>query len=807
MDLRCLASLLVALGLAWPAAATDTWTTPYTGVRHLYRTTGTPWRIHALEVNLCARGVEVRATKGGEKWRRTSSFGSLVGAEAAVNGDFFSYDTHLPTGLAIGAGEHWHADSSSSGEAAFGDDHALVECPGTNWSTPAAWMRNAVGGRPLLVREGEALTSFNRTDCTVRHPRTAVGLSRDRQTLYLAVVDGRSGVSVGMTCRELATLMAGLGAWTAMNLDGGGSTTMWLRGTGVLNDPSDGSERTVSDHLAVLADGSGAPGSCDWSVDEPLLQAGELDASGTTDLDGDGRADVCARAAAGLRCSRSTGDGFAAGFRVDELSNDNGWNDESNYATLRMGDVTGDGLADACLRGNGGVVCFPSTGTGFGARIDGPGLSDASGWSKPQYFSTLRLADVTGDGLDDVCARAAAGLRCYPATGAGFGPAIASAAFADADGFDAVDKFGTLRVGDVDGDGLMDVCGRGRTGMECWRSTGAAFEGPIAGPGWSDAGGWDDVAYWSTIRLRDMDGDGRADLCARAAAGFRCHLSTGDGFGAAIDSGVLADASGWADHGNYDTIRLGDVDGDGRADLCARAKARVYCWLFTGAGFPTRIDGPELSDASGWNDHRYHSSLRLADIDADRRADVCARSAAGVQCWLSTGNAFPTVVSGPGWSDDSGWDGFMYYSSIRLAGPRCGAERCNGRDDDCDQEVDEGCGEPDGGPGDGSQEDGDGGGLEDGDGDTQEDEDETSEEDSGILEEEIAQDLQQDDSSGEEGESIEEEPVGGCACGRLRAGLANGDGGLLAMGCVLLVRRTLRRRRLGLPCPLKTTIY
>jgi len=76
--------------VAATAGASDTWTTPFTGVRYLYRTTSKPWRIHAMVVDLCAAGVKVRATASSERKRTTSSFGSLVGAHAAINGDFFS---------------------------------------------------------------------------------------------------------------------------------------------------------------------------------------------------------------------------------------------------------------------------------------------------------------------------------------------------------------------------------------------------------------------------------------------------------------------------------------------------------------------------------------------------------------------------------------------------------------------------------------------------------------------------------------------------------------------------------------------
>ncbi|MBM4320515.1 MAG: hypothetical protein FJ125_11280, partial [Deltaproteobacteria bacterium] len=190
--------------------------------------------------------------------------------------------------------------------------------------------------------------------------------------------------------------------------------------------------------------------------------------------------------------------------------------------------------------------------------------------------------------------------------------------------------------------------------------------------------------------LHDLDGDGLADLCARTAEGFHCHLAQGDGFAPALAGPALADGSGWRDHDNYGTIRLGDVDGDGRSDLCARANAGVYCWLFDGQGFGRRIDGPELSDDSGWGDWRYNTSLRLGDIDGDGRADLCARAAAGIRCWPSTGAGFGGSLAGPAYNDANGWDRPPYLGTLRLATRPCaGQEACNGRDDDCDGEVDE----------------------------------------------------------------------------------------------------------------------
>jgi exopolysaccharide biosynthesis protein len=84
-----------------------------------------------------------------------------------------------------------------------------------------------------------------------RHPRTGVGFSRDSTTLYLITVDGRSESSSGMSLAEFASLMQVLGVAQGLNLDGGGSTTLVIRGH-VVNHPSDSTgERTVGNALLV----------------------------------------------------------------------------------------------------------------------------------------------------------------------------------------------------------------------------------------------------------------------------------------------------------------------------------------------------------------------------------------------------------------------------------------------------------------------------------------------------------------------------------------------------------------------------
>ena len=137
----------------------------------------------------------------------------------------------------------------------------------------------------------------------------------------------------------------------------------------------------------------------------------------------------------------------------------------------------------------------------------------------------------------------------------------------------------------------------------------------------------------------DVDGDGKADVCARAAAGIICELSSGAEFPTAVTGPAWSDANGWANPQYYNTIQFVDMDGDGKADVCGRAAAGVVCELSDGKSFPTEIQGPAWSDAEGWAAPEYESTIRFADIDGDGKVDVCGRSAAGIVCSKFDGKA------------------------------------------------------------------------------------------------------------------------------------------------------------------------
>ena len=129
-------------------------------------------------------------------------------------------------------------------------------------TSAARWQEasDVVGGAGLLVKDGRALDQWDDEQLregfsTERHPRTMIGVD-DGGDIWLATVDGRQpGHSVGMTFAELQHLATRLRLRDALNLDGGGSTTM-VAGDRIVNRPSDDEgPRPVSDALLVLPRG------------------------------------------------------------------------------------------------------------------------------------------------------------------------------------------------------------------------------------------------------------------------------------------------------------------------------------------------------------------------------------------------------------------------------------------------------------------------------------------------------------------------------------------------------------------------
>jgi hypothetical protein len=182
----------------------------------------------------------------------------LHGAEAGGAGVVTAVDspamaTYLHAGAATllvrGGAAAWGA-RRAAGDTVHWQARVLV----ADGSGAEREAQEAVGGFPALLFGGRdvlGLQIVRRAFGDARHPRTAVGWTADGARLFLVAVDGRSEASDGMTLPELVALFRRLGASDALNLDGGGSTALVVRGR-LMNTPSDDDgERAVGNALVL----------------------------------------------------------------------------------------------------------------------------------------------------------------------------------------------------------------------------------------------------------------------------------------------------------------------------------------------------------------------------------------------------------------------------------------------------------------------------------------------------------------------------------------------------------------------------
>lgn len=188
----------------------------------------------------------------------TSEIAADNGAVFAINGDYYGF---RDTGIVIRNGVVYRDEPARQGLVFYTDGTVAVYDETTTSAdellADGAW--NTLSFGPAIVENGAVVegiedveidTNFGNHSIQGDQPRTVVGVI-DENHLVFVVIDGRQdGYSEGATLTDAAEILVGLGATTAYNLDGGGSSTMYFNGT-VINQPSNGGERATSDILYV----------------------------------------------------------------------------------------------------------------------------------------------------------------------------------------------------------------------------------------------------------------------------------------------------------------------------------------------------------------------------------------------------------------------------------------------------------------------------------------------------------------------------------------------------------------------------
>jgi len=234
-----------------------------------------PMIAHVLVIDTKMKGIEFLVTPPdleGEnplKARTTSQFLDEFGLQVAVNGDGFSpwwsrspadYYPHIgdpvtPLGFAASKGKVY----STGVETNTGVEPTLYisRRNALTFNSQPNNVYSAISGGRMLVLKGEAVPDL---DDQTLEPQTAIGINRNGRYLYIVVVDGRQPLySNGITFAKLAEFLIKQGAYVAMSLDGGGSSTLVIEGRNgepiILNSPIDnyipGRERPVGNHLGI----------------------------------------------------------------------------------------------------------------------------------------------------------------------------------------------------------------------------------------------------------------------------------------------------------------------------------------------------------------------------------------------------------------------------------------------------------------------------------------------------------------------------------------------------------------------------
>ncbi|MFN7694893.1 MAG: phosphodiester glycosidase family protein [Burkholderiales bacterium] len=220
------------------------------------------WRaepgLHALRLDLQEPSLRLALSPPAEKGQPIDAMPSALAAVAAVNASFFDRNFKV-RGLTVSERTPWPEPMAAQESPLLACD-AQQRCS-LQLAPPYALpdgTQTAVAGTPWLVRDGQARTQDDDARCTAfcanPHPRTALGLDASGRHLFILLAEGRRPQVPGLSLAATAAQIRALGAHQALNLDGGGSSTLLLNGEAKMQRPAnEPTQRRIANALIIRA--------------------------------------------------------------------------------------------------------------------------------------------------------------------------------------------------------------------------------------------------------------------------------------------------------------------------------------------------------------------------------------------------------------------------------------------------------------------------------------------------------------------------------------------------------------------------
>ncbi len=357
-------------------------------------------------------------------------------------------------------------------------------------------------------------------------------------------------------------------------------------------------------------------------------------------------------------------------FTLPQWTDGAGWTAAEYYSTIQMADIDGDGSDELLARGPNGMTVDSWDATlGLWSSVSDSGPFDDAGWTKAEHYATIQTADIDGDGKAELIGRSSKGLETYEWSGSAWTQlATASPDWGNSSGWKQEKYYATIQTGDIDGDGAAELLARSSSGIETWEWSGSDWTKiDSKNPPWSDKEGWEKHRFYSTIQTGDIDGDGKAELLARGVDGMDTYEWTGSSWKfLKSKSPKWSDKEGWGKEPYYSTIQTADINGDGKAELLGRAAKGMDAYSWNGSDWTNLKDNsPAWSDDNGWDKARYYATIQAADINGDGKAELLGRSSAGIDAYSWSGSEWDALTRAQPELKDSHWSAAGNYLTIQ----------------------------------------------------------------------------------------------------------------------------------------------